>query len=106
MSWNPADAVAAGRRTAGRMTQTQLAEKLTELTGKKWTRDMVAALESGRKTFDVDTLTAVVSALGVTVEYILFGDRVNPRYRDSRRKVSGNHSPLGLATHPTPLLAA
>jgi transcriptional regulator with XRE-family HTH domain len=31
--------------------------------------------------------------------------RVNPRYRDWPHRVGDNHSPLGLATHPTPLAA-
>lgn len=55
------------------MSQEALAAKLTDITGESWTRNMVASLEGGRKTFEVDTLLAVSEALGVTVEFILFG---------------------------------
>ena len=100
MDWNPADAVAAARRIRGRMTQPQLAERLTEVTGVRWTRDMVASLENGRKTFDVDVLMAVTEALDVSTSFILFG-----KEPAGREKMGFAPSVLGLLAHPVPVAA-
>lgn len=72
MEWNPGDAVAAARRMRGKKSQQWLADRLTEITGDKWTRDMVANLENDRRTFDVPILLAVCEALDVPTGFILF----------------------------------
>lgn len=73
MEWNPGDAVASARRMRGRKSQQWLADRLTDITGEDWTRDMVANLELGRRSFDVSVLLAVCEALDVPTGFILFG---------------------------------
>lgn len=96
---NPTEAIAAGRRLAGRQTQEELAERLTDITGKRWTRDMVASLELGRKTFDVNTLVAVSRAQELPIEFYLFGpaDRARGVYRRSLSRLAGNPNLVELA---------
>ena len=95
MDWNQRDAVASARRVSGRVSQEELADRLTAETGKEWTRDMIANLENGRRSFSVDDLLAICKVLEVPVTYILFGpaefasSRDIPRYRKFPRKVTG-----------------
>lgn len=78
--WQPERAIAAGRSLQN-MTQADLAQRLTAVMGEEWTRGMVAALESGRKTFDVHTLQAVSKIQGLPVSFYLGGISVDPGER-------------------------
>jgi transcriptional regulator with XRE-family HTH domain len=66
------------------MSQEDLADRLTQITGDKWTRNMVASLENGRRSFDVDLLGPIAEATGVTVEFLAIGPAesnfLNPGY--------------------------
>lgn len=74
MGWSAAKAVAAGRVFSGH-TQKTLAEKLTAVSGEDWNRDKVASLESGRRTFDVDTLRYIAQVQGLPYSWYLDPDR-------------------------------
>jgi transcriptional regulator with XRE-family HTH domain len=58
------------------MRQGELAQRMSELTGEMWTRQMIADLETGRRTFKVDYLIPIARALNVTVEFILLGEGI------------------------------
>jgi hypothetical protein len=46
---------------------------MTKVTGNEWSRDMVAKLEAGEKTFTVDILLAVATAQRLPYEWYLAG---------------------------------
>jgi hypothetical protein len=62
---------------------------LSEATGEKWTRGMVAALETGDKHFTVDLLLTLVRVQGFPAEFYLYGpsatvpNSANPGYVNS-----------------------
>lgn len=85
MTERPQDRIAAARRLAGRQTQAELAARLTEVTGTRWTRDMVANLEAGRRSFDVETLVAIAEIHDRDCAWYLDGveiDRAKGLYRE------------------------
>lgn len=59
--------VAAARKLAD-MTQGQLARRLTELTDHPWSRDVVASMETARRTIPAELLIDIGEAVGVNPE--------------------------------------
>lgn len=103
MSERPQDRVAAARRLAGRQTQQELADRLTEVTSEQWTRNMVASLEGGRRTFDIATLIAIAEVHGRDPVWYLDGVEVA---KTTRAKGLYRDSFLSMASQPMPLLVA
>lgn len=102
MAWNPADGVAAARRLRGRMSQEELAIRLSEASGTLWTRQMVADLETGRRTFKVEYLSPIAEALDVSFEFLLLGDGVASK----REKMRFHNRPFHRGLLSKPLVAA
>lgn len=55
------------------MTQAELAEELTRVTGHPWKEEMVTALENGRRKINDDLIRALVRATGFSAEWFLYG---------------------------------
>jgi transcriptional regulator with XRE-family HTH domain len=70
--WEPHRAIAAGRQLRNR-TQQDLADALSLLTGRRWTKNMVASMETGRKAIDPKTLTAAAVWLDLPYSFFLQG---------------------------------
>lgn len=95
-------------RTGARYSRQKFAEAIAP----KWdkvSRTYVQRIEDGDQDADVGFILAAAEVTGQPVEW-LFGltpaemNRVMPGYRDSTPTARDNHSPLGLLTHPQPVL--
>ena len=65
-------AIAAARAWAD-MTQEEFAERLTQATGKPWSRGMVNHLESGRRRIEFETVMAIARLTDVPLEFFEHG---------------------------------
>lgn len=88
--WEPHRAVAAGRTLRG-LTQQELADRLTAITGDEWTRGMVASLEIGKKHLGATALTAISVTLDLPYSYFLQG--VEDEFRALRGAIPGYLTP-------------
>jgi|GEM_PF-3372223 len=71
----------AAARALERISQEELAHRLTELSGEEWTRGNVASIENGRRGMRVTELELFAEAQGQDIAWYLSGSRVSPPYR-------------------------
>lgn len=72
MSWDVKKAIKAGR-AINDQTQEELAEALMRETNERWTRDMVASLETGKKRVVPETLVALSKVQNLDYTFYLNG---------------------------------
>jgi transcriptional regulator with XRE-family HTH domain len=73
MTVQPGRRIAAGRALR-RQTQAQLALRMAELTGDPWSRNNIAAIENGQRSFKVDYLHAFAEAQDLPISWYLGDD--------------------------------
>lgn len=66
-------------RNAIPMSQTQLAQKVSEMTGEEISRTIIGRIEKGTKDAGVGIIKSIAKLTGLS-ETWLFGDRSNPGY--------------------------
>lgn len=59
----------AAARAMQRETQQQLANRLTAISGREWTRDIIAAMENGRRKVEADDIPFLAAAQRVNRDW-------------------------------------
>lgn len=86
----------AAARALERISQEELAHRLTQISGEEWTRANIASIENGRRAMRVTELDLFAQAQGQDIAWYLSGSRVSPPYQHP----ASQSGPLALVALP------